>query len=133
MPEKSLNEIPRDVRELYQKGATALQRQNFDYALAILQQVLQKEPAFFDCRQALRAAQFKKSGNSTGFFKKMLGGASSSPLLAKAQMSVRKDPIEAIQTLEQILSGDPSNSAAHKMLAEAALVVDFPRTACLSY
>ena len=63
MPEKTLNEIPRDVRELYQKGATALQRQNFDYALAILQQVLQKEPAFFDCRQALRAAQFKKAGN----------------------------------------------------------------------
>jgi tetratricopeptide (TPR) repeat protein len=132
MPEKSLSQIPRDLRELYQKGTTALTRQNFDYALAIFQQVLQKEPAFFDCRQALRAAQFKKAGNSTGFFKKMLGGASSSPGIAKAQLSMRKEPLEAIQTLEQVLSGDPSNSTAHKMLAEAALAADLPRTAALS-
>jgi tetratricopeptide (TPR) repeat protein len=132
MPEKSLSQIPRDLRELYQKGTTALTRQNFDYALAIFQQVLQKEPAFFDCRQALRAAQFKKVGVSTGFFKKMLGGASSSPQIAKAQMAMRKEPLEAIQTLEQVLCSDPSSSAAHKMLAEAALAADLPRTAALS-
>jgi len=132
MPEKTLNEIPRDLRELYQKGATALQRQNFDYALAILQQVLQKEPAFFDCRQTLRAAQFKKAGGSTSFFKKMLGGASSSPLIAKAQMVLRKSPAEALQVLEQVLTGDPSNSMAHKLLAEAAMVAGLPRTAALS-
>src|SRR5437764_3823288 len=121
MPEKTLSEVPREVRELYQKGSTALVRQNFDYALAIFQQVLQKEPGFFDCRQALRAAQFKKAGNSTGFFKRVLGNASSSPLIAKAQMSIRKSPLEALQVLEQVLSGDPPNSTAHKMLADAAL------------
>jgi tetratricopeptide (TPR) repeat protein len=132
MPEKTLNEVPRDLRELYQKGATALQRQNFDYALAIFQQVLQKEPGFFDCRQALRAAQFKKSGGSTSFFKKMIGGASSSPMIAKAQMVVRKSPAEALQVLEQVLTGDPSNSMAHKLLAEAAMAAGLPRTAALS-
>ena len=132
MPEKTLNEIPREVRELYQKGATALQRQNFDYALAILQQVLQKEPGFFDCRQALRAAQFKKAGGSTSFFKKVLGGASSSPQLAKAQLAMRKSPLEALQILEQALSSDPSNTMGHKLLAEAAMAAGLPRTAALS-
>ena len=132
MPEKTLNQVPRDVRELYQKGTTALTRQNLEYAVAIFQQVLQKEPGFFDCRQALRAAQFKKSGSSTGFFKKVLGGASSSPAIAKAQLSMRKEPLEAIQTLEQVLSNDPSNSSAHKALAEAAMAADLPRTAALS-
>src|SRR5256885_5783398 len=131
MPEKTASELPRDLRDLYQKGTLALQRQNFEYAIAILTQVLTREPSCFEARQALRAAQFKKSGNSTGFFKKVLGGASSSPLLAKAQMSIRKNPVEAIQILEQILSSDPPNSAAHKMLAEASLAADFPRTACL--
>src|SRR5215204_3559539 len=82
MPEKSLSELTRDLRDLYQKGATALQRQNFDYAIAILQQVLQREPTCLECRQALRAAQIKKSGGSTGFFRKVLGGASNSPLIA---------------------------------------------------
>ena len=133
MAEKNLSEIPRDIRELYQKGSLALQRQNYDYALAIFAQVLQREPGFFDCRQALRAAQFKKSGGSTSIFKKVLGGATSSPQLAKAQMSLRKEPAEAIHILEQVLNGDPNNSAAHKMLAEAALAMELPRTACLSY
>src|SRR5512136_2629966 len=123
MPEKKLNEIPRDLRDLYQKGVTALQRLNFDYAITILNQVLQKEPAFFDCRQTLRAAQFKKAGGGSTFLKKMLGGAN--PQLAKARISVQKDPLDALDTLEQILNSDPSNSAAHKLLAEAALAADF--------
>jgi len=132
MPEKNVTEIPRDVRELYQKGSTALQRQNFEYAIAIFNQVLQREPGFFECRQALRAAQFKHCGG-TGFFKKMLGGASSSPMVAKAQMTMRKNPLEAIQIAEQILNTDPQSSGAHKILAEAALAADLPRTSCFSY
>jgi len=133
MPENNVNEIPRDVRELYQKGNTALQRQNYDYAIAIFNQVLQRVPGFFECRQALRATQFKKSGGSTSFLKKVWGGASSSPLVAKAQMNLRNNPLEAIQIAEQILNSDPQNSAAHKILAEAAFESDMPRTACLSY
>ncbi|SRR5260221_90954 len=133
MAEKNLSEMPRDLRDLYQKGSVALQRQNFEYAIAIFNQVLQREPGFFECRQALRAAQFKQAGGGSGFFKKMLGGASSSPLVAKAQMIMRKNPLEAIQIAEQILNGDPQSSAALKILAEAALAADLARTACFSY
>src|SRR5437016_6174737 len=133
MPEKNLNDMPRDLRDLFQKGSVALQRQNFEYAMAIFNQVLQREPGFFECRQALRAAQFKKAGGGSNFFKKMIGGASSSPLLAKAQMSMRKNPLEAIQVAEQILNGDPQSSGALKVLAEAALAADLPRTSCFSY
>ncbi len=132
MPEKSLNEIARDLRELYQKGATALQRQNFDYAIAIFQQVLQREPAFLECRQALRATQIKKTGGSTGFFKKMLGGASNSPLVAKAQMA-KSRPVEAMVIAEQILESDPQGSAGNKILAEAAIAAGLPKTACFAY
>jgi tetratricopeptide (TPR) repeat protein len=133
MPEKSQNEVPRDLRELYQKGNTALVRQNFEYAVAIFTQVLQREPGFFECRQALRAAQFKKAGGGGGgFFKKMLGGASSQPLVAKAQMNLRKNPLEAIQIAEEVLAKDPDNTGAHKVIAEAALEADLPKTACLS-
>jgi tetratricopeptide (TPR) repeat protein len=133
MPEKSLPELARDVRDLYQKGTTALQRQNFDYAVAIFQQVLQREPAFLECRQALRAAQIKKSGGTTSFFKKVLGGASNSPLVAKAQMAKNRNPIEAMQLAEQILEGDPQNSSGNRILAEAAMAADLPKTACFAY
>lgn len=132
MPEKTLNEIPRDLRELFQKGATAIQRQNYDYAIAIFQQVLQREPAFLECRQSLRAAQIKKTGGSTGFFKKVLGGASSSPLVAKAQMA-KSRPLEAMAIAEQILEGDPQSSAGNRILAESAAAAGLPKTACFAY
>src|ERR687898_740607 len=115
MPEKTVTEISRELRELYQKGTVALQRQNFEYAVAIFNQILAREPGFFECRQALRVAQFKESGGKSSIFRKIVGGASSSPLVAKAQMALRKNPLEAIQTAEQILNSDPSNSSAHKI------------------
>src|SRR5437867_5871295 len=132
MPEKLLTAIPRPLREQYEKGLTAIQRQNFDYAIAILGQVLQKEPGFYTGREALRAAQAKRAGNKGGFLKKMFGTASNSPLLAKGQIALRSNPVEAMHIAEQILNSDPSNIAAHKMLADAALAADLPRTASLS-
>jgi tetratricopeptide (TPR) repeat protein len=133
MPDKSLNEIPRDIRDLYQRGKDALQRQNFDYAITFFNQALQREPGFLECRQHLRVAQSKKVGGSTGFFKKMVGGASVQPLIAKAQFAKGKNPLEAIQIAEQILETDPSNSSAHRILAECAMAADLPKTACFSY
>src|SRR5262245_24387534 len=129
MPEKSWKDVSRHYRELYDKGTVALQRNNLDYAIAIFNQVLQQEPALFECRQALRATQIKKAGAQSGFFKKVFSGASASPLLAKAQIALRKNPLEAIQTAEEILNSDPHSAPAHKLLAEAALAAHLPRTA----
>lgn len=62
----------------------------------------------------------------------MFGTASNSPLLAKCQITLRSNPVEAINIAEQVLNGDPNNIAAHKLLADAALAADLPRTAALS-
>lgn len=132
MPEKALNQIPRALREQYEKGVTALERKNYDYAIAILTNTLEKEPAFYECREALRASQAKKTGGGSGFFKKMLSGASSSPLVAKAQLAMHSNPQEALSIAEQILNNDANSTAAHKLVAEAALQLQFPKTALLS-
>src|SRR5947207_15448980 len=102
MAEKSVNEISRDVRLLFQKGTEASSRENYDYALDLFNQVLEKEPSFFECRKALRNAQIRKTGGGTGFFKKAWSSASSSPMVAKGQMALRKNPAEALQIAEQI-------------------------------
>src|SRR5262245_43149740 len=132
MPEKTLAEIPRNLRELYDKGNAALQKKNFDYAIAIYNQILASEPGFYPAREALRACQLSKAGAGGGFLKKMFGTASASPLLAKAQIQLRTNPQEALSTCEQILNSDPNNTAAHKILADAAMALDFPKTAVLS-
>ena len=132
MAEKSLNELPRDLRMLFTKGNDALQRENYDYAIDLFNQVLLKEPFLYDCRKALRTAQLRKAGGGGGFFKKMLSNASSSPMIAKGQMALRKDPLEALQIAEQILNGDPNSAPAHRLVVEAAAALDMPRTAVLS-
>jgi len=133
MAEKSINEIPREPRLLFIKANEAAQRENVDYAITLFNQVLEKEPAFFDCRKALRAAQIRKAGDKGGgFLKKMWSGAGSSPQIAKAKMALSKNPAEAMAIAEQILNGDPNSSAAHRIIVDAANALELPQTAVLS-
>ncbi|HVU28512.1 MAG TPA: tetratricopeptide repeat protein [Verrucomicrobiae bacterium] len=134
MAEKNINEIAREARTLYTKANEAIQRENLDYAIALYNQVLEKEPGFYEGRKALRAAQFKKAGNSGGgFFKKMLSGAGSSPLVAKGQIALRSNPAHALAIAEQILNTDPNSSGGHKLVVEAGKALELPRTVALSY
>ncbi len=132
MAEKSLNEMPRELRGLYTRGHDALVRDNFEYAIDLFTQVLQREPGLHEVRKELRSAQQQKAGKSTGFFKKMLSNASSSPMLAKAQMAARKDPAEALHVVEQILSSDPQSNSAHRLVVDVANALEMPRTALMS-
>src|ERR1039458_7242646 len=132
MAEKSLNELPRDLRMLFTKGNDALQRENFDYAIDLYNQILAKEPGLYECRKVLRTAQARKAGTGGGFFKKMLSSAGSSPSLAKAHMALSKDPAEALRIAEQILNNDPTSSGGHKLVVEAATALELPKTTVLS-
>jgi len=134
MPEKSVNEIPRDLRPIFTKGNDALARENFDYALALFHQVLAREPAVFECRKALRKAQAAKADakGGSGFFKKVFSSAGSLPQISKAQMALHKNPVEAMAIAEQVLDSDPTNSGAHRVIVEAAMALEMPQTMVLS-
>jgi tetratricopeptide (TPR) repeat protein len=133
MPEKTVNDIPREVRPLFTKANDALARENFDYAIDLLMQVVARAPEVFDVRLALRKAQAGKSANSSGgFFRKVFSGAGAAPQIAKAQMALGKDPAEAMAIAEQILNSDANNSSAHRIIANAADALDMPRTAAMS-
>lgn len=130
MVEKAVDQIPRPLRDQFDRGMAAYHKSNLDYAVALFTEVLRKEPAFYACREALRAAQFRRSTGGSKLFRKLFGQAS--PLLARGQLELRGKPAEAIHTAELILNDDPRNAAAHKLLAEAALALGLVRTAVLS-
>ncbi len=132
MAEKKLPEISRDVRVVFTKGNDALQRENYDYAIDLFNQVLAREPGLYQCRKLLRNAQFKRAGGGGGFIKKMWSSASSQPQIAKGEIALRKDPAEAMQIAEQVLNHDPTNSGAHRLIAKAAKALEMPQTAVLS-
>src|SRR4030095_1703589 len=70
---------------------------------------------------------------NTTFLKEMPDGATSSPLVAKAQLAKNRNPLEAMQIAEQILESDPQNSAGQRILAEAAMAAGLPKTAAFAY
>src|SRR5215510_9930456 len=111
--DKTLNEITREVRLPFNKGTEALQRENFDYAITLFNQVLEKEPGLYECRKALRIAQLRRAGTGRGLLRKLMSSAGSAPAVAKAQMALHSDPAEALKLAEQILNTDPTNAIAH--------------------
>jgi predicted Zn-dependent protease len=133
MAEKKLNELSPDLRRLYSKAVEAAQRENFDYATTLLCQLLKTEPGMFDARKALRGAQTaRSSGETKGFFKKMMSSAGSSPQITKAKMTLGKNPAEAMAIAEEVLNGDANNPFAHRIIVDAAQALELPRTAVLS-
>jgi tetratricopeptide (TPR) repeat protein len=132
MPEKSVNEISRAVRDQYEKGVAAVERSNLDYAIELLLGVTKSEPAFLAGRDLLRKASVKKAGQGGGLFKKLVSSASSSPALAKARLITDSQPLEAMFVAEQVLASDPKSSLAHDIFAKAAVIAGFPRSAILS-
>jgi len=132
MAEKTLNELTRELRVVFTKGHDALQRDNFDYAINLFNQVLEREPGLYECRRELRAAQMRKAGGGGGFMKKMWSSASSQPMVAKGEVALRRNPAEALQVAEQILNGDPNNIGAHRLIVKAATALEMPHTAVLS-
>src|SRR6478736_9835198 len=129
MPEKSLNDIPREVRPLFTKANDALGRENFDYAVDLLMQVIARAPEVVEVRKAQQGKTAAKVG---GFFKKVFSSAGSAPQIAKAQMALNSNPIEAMAIAEQVLNSDAKSNQAHKIIVQAATALDMPRTAVMS-
>jgi tetratricopeptide (TPR) repeat protein len=53
-------------------------------------------------------------------------------LVAKGHVLLYNQPLEALKIAEQILNSDPHSTAGHKLLADAALAADLPKTAIIS-
>lgn len=133
MPEKSLNDIPREVRPLFTKANDALGRENYDYAIDLLMQVIARAPEVVEVRKALRKAQQgKAAAKGGGFFKKVFSSAGSAPQIAKAQLALNSNPVEAMAIAEQVLNSDAKSGPAHKIIVQAAAALDMPRTAVMS-
>ena len=132
MSEKNRKEVPPQAREYFEKGLAALRKDNLDYATKLFEQALRREPGFFECREALRLNQFKRVSKKKSLFR-MFGKTTSSSLLPKGQLALKKNPIEAINVAEQILNDDPYSVMGNKLLAEASSLAGFSKTAVFSW
>ncbi|MEM7014359.1 MAG: hypothetical protein AAF585_23100, partial [Verrucomicrobiota bacterium] len=122
------NELPQDLHKLWLKSKDALNVNNHDYSISLLQAILKKEPCFLEGRKALRSgAARKKEGENKRF---SIGGGSGGLGAMKIQPMVKKDPAAAIVALEKdVLAAEPYNPQGNQMLFEACSRANMPKTA----
>lgn len=104
----------------------ALERGNLEYVLEVTEQVLRMQPGCLPVRKLQRVAQLRQHrGKSGGFLGKTLSGLSAAPFMFG---SAKKDPAKLMEAAEGLLTKDPTNVTALKMLADAAGGLNLPET-----
>ncbi len=130
MEEITLEQVPRKIRDLYEKAMAALERGNAGYALDMLKQVIAVEPAFLLARKNLRVAQVKAfiAGKPTAMTHQMASLKGTFTLMS-AQGKLKKDPKGALAGAEKLMELDPLNLPFLKFFAQAAEAADLSEIA----
>jgi len=134
MAEITLEQLPKKTRDLFNKGFSAFERGNVDYAISLLTTCVELEPAFLKARKFLRAAavqQYKK--NPPNPISKLINDLKSMPAFVKATAAIRAGKnLQAIVFLERVLKIDPLNVKYVKTFAQAAAAADLPEAGIMT-
>ncbi|MGJ8644840.1 MAG: tetratricopeptide repeat protein [Luteolibacter sp.] len=129
MPEITDKELSATAKPLWLKAMSAVQMNNLDYAVNLLQAVLKEAPGFLEGRQVLRSCEIKQLGGAAKK-KGLFGGGGMSVM--KLANQAKKDPEATLPLIEKELEKDPTNDAANDLLFETAMKMDLPETAAFA-
>ncbi len=123
------NELPSNLKGLWDKAKKSLQMKNYDYVEQLLSPIVKECPEFLDARKALRKAQLTVA---TGKKKSLLGGAGAMKAGMKIKPLIQSDPKAAMAALEDELSKDPGSKGLNELLYEAAMAAQLPQVGLLA-
>ena len=131
MAEVTLEQVPQKAKELFNRGFTALERGNLDYAIAMFTACVQLEPLFHQARRYLRAAEVKHfKGRGGNALTHMIATLTGLPTILTAQALLNAGkPMQAIAAMEKLLRKDPLNLSYIKVLVKAADAIGEPEIA----
>jgi len=127
MSEISENELPNEVKSLWFKAINAVQASNHEYAITLLQGILERAPGFLDGRKMLRNCALQLHGEV-----KRKAGLFGSSGARKIQSQLKKSPEAAMVLAEKELAKDPANDHVNDLLHEAAIKLDLLDTAAFA-
>lgn len=121
----------RQAIDLFNKGFSALERGNLDYAIDLLFSVVEREPTYLRARKFLRAAEIQRYRKKKKLlFGHKLSTAGNMPVYMKAMAYMKAGkPLEALTACEKMLRSDPLNPKFIKAFAEAAASAQLPDVA----
>src|SRR5437899_11636489 len=123
MAVKTEKDLSQGSRALWLKAMAAIELQNFDYAISLLQELLKQEPEFLTGRQLLRRAEVAKTKSAR---KRSLNTWRAPIGVMKARREMKTDPKRAVEMLEDVLEIEPYNRQANLLLKEAAVAAGWP-------
>lgn len=132
MSEQDLSSIDPRLQKQVTNAKRAIEKGNPGYAVPICADILKRYPGLYEVRKTLRDAQKRLAGNSGGV-KKFLTKVTSAPFALGSAGRIKKDPSKVIESAEALLSDDPSNVAAHRILGQAAEELGYHNTAIFAY
>lgn len=131
MAEITENELSPALRPLWLKALSAVQMNNLDYAVNLLQAVLKDAPAFIEGRMILRKCEIQI--HSKAEKKKSLFAASGNTMgIMKLAGPAKKDPAGTLPLIEKELEKDPLSDAANELLFDTALKLELYETAAFA-
>ena len=131
MPEEiSISNLdPRQVKQV--EAAEHAEKMNPSYTLEVLGSVLKQSPGCLELRKKLRALQIKATAGNTKGLSKFLGKMTATPFRIIGASD--KDPENALQKAEELISKNPANVTAHQLLADAASNLQMHGTTVFAY
>ncbi|RKX33082.1 MAG: hypothetical protein DRP22_01145 [Verrucomicrobia bacterium] len=130
MTEVRPEDVSRKIRDLYERGVAAYERENLDYAIEVLNTCLEFEPRLLAARKYLRAAEIRKhrhnAKNRVFHLVQTLAGL---PQFLLGNLKLSRQPREALKTAESLMRRDPFNLLFIRLLGRAAEAADLPEAA----
>ncbi len=123
------NELPSNLKSLWDKAVKSMRMQNFDYVAQLLSPIVKEAPEFLEARKALRKAQML---NVKGKKKGLLSGGAALKAGMKLKPMISSDPRSALGALEDELANDPANKGLNELLYDAAMAAELPEVGLLA-
>ncbi len=135
MEEVTLEGLPKQTRDMFNRGFTALERGNIDYAIDMLTACVTEAPRFIRAWKFLRAAEIKRYRRKpeSGALGKLIADAVRFPsyLSVMALLKSGKN-LPAMMMAERVLRNDPLNPKYSKLFAQTAAKNDLPEVAIMT-
>jgi len=134
MDEVTLENLSKTSRDSFNRGFTALERGNIDYAIEMLTACVEESPRFVRAWKFLRAAEVKRARKkAVSNLTRSIDTGVKMPTYLSAMTLLKSGKHQAAMMLaEKLLRDYPENPKYAKLFAEAAAAFELPEVAILT-
>lgn len=133
MPDIAIASFDLRLQRQAESARTAFAKNRFADCAELCGMILLESPGCLAVRKLLRAAQTKAGPAKAGFFSKAMGSVTSAPFWLSGGSAMQKDPLKSAQAADKILSRDPNQVGALRMLGQASTALGWTGTAIFAY